>query len=1085
MKKIYALTPYNLITHQFHLVKTPHPSLTKKILLALFFSLITCIPSMASSVQDWFAIASPTPVLSGGVNSNSVVKTDQFGNSYVGTTLSKNSGSFDTDMLIIKYDCHGQVVPGWPVQYDYNTASGLAGFSNDQLTSIDVDKAGNVYVVGTSQGSPRLTRVIKYGPSGGLAWHAPVPATFQTSTTAGISVNTFIAVDIAADSQGNMAVAGNLQPTTSSLGNRIAAVKFRSYNGTAMGTAAASWLSSPSGLTWGDQPQAMTLKLDPMNGGRLFVTGGYYPNTTYRGCVTTSFDVSTLTGGPGTFLPILVRTFGINGSGVSVAYDPAYNRVYTLASLQYGNGSSLSLAWLILSYDANTLGNSSSFGMSGLLAYNYQPGNNYNYPVAIRIGSGGRVVALGRTYNLSSGDTDYLLAEWNYNAVGLFAAPLAGFPALSGYSGGAPYDSVHPKALQVDSGNNAYITGYGEYFGGADYLTMRIGAGGNQDWSDSFSPGPGSYHYPSSLALNVSGDVFVTGIEYGAANALLATVNYDQGPPANDTCATAKVLPNCNPGTVAFNTTFANSTAGGPNLCGANNKDVWFRWVAPCNGQVDLDTFGSCYDTVLAVYRGSCGSLLTVPGAVPVTSCNDDANAGRPNGSFQSYVTFPAIAGTTYFFQVGGKISSLQDKGEGRLTIFGPTLAVGTLATGPFGPWHVYRLNGTGTGLSWPWSVTIPCGMNVQGLAAGSSGTALNLAQNFATSLNSPSIAAIAMPYTGNPPTTALLWVRAKTGGCGGDYTLRVGPNGTPYDQLCQVPNVLWGGSLSTLASVGQCQFNPIMEEESVSMHDANRNGIPDALDIAQGTSFDVNTNGMPDEIETGCTNGSVYSMSLPAGLSYLANQLDNAGGNTVSNLLSGVPLGSTVYSWNGSGFDLNISDEFGGGWVFPTMPLNPGQPFLLNLPQATTLTFAGCPHAQEFHVAVTNGCQYVASTQNAPATYEDIFGQSPTNCLTMQLFEGTNVVTYTYANGGWSPNAPVVGIGQCALVCSITCPPAPKLHSTVEGKNMILSWNAPAFHVQASPTLGSAATWTNLPYPSPMIAPTTGASGFFRLANP
>ncbi len=70
---------------------------------------------------------------------------------------------------------------------------------------------------------------------------------------------------------------------------------------------------------------------------------------------------------------------------------------------------------------------------------------------------------------------------------------------------------------------------------------------------------------------------------------------------------------------------------------------VWYRFVPASAGVVVADTFGSTYDTVLAVYTGdTLGSLSLV-------ECNDD----RP-GSFQSEVRFEATAGTTYYFQIGG-----------------------------------------------------------------------------------------------------------------------------------------------------------------------------------------------------------------------------------------------------------------------------------------------------------------------------------------------------------------------------------------------------------------------------------------------
>ena len=57
-----------------------------------------------------------------------------------------------------------------------------------------------------------------------------------------------------------------------------------------------------------------------------------------------------------------------------------------------------------------------------------------------------------------------------------------------------------------------------------------------------------------------------------------------------------------------------------------------------------IDTAGSGFDTVLAVFTGgSVGSLTPVPGA-----CNDDA------GTLQAKVEFDPAPGTSYYVQAGG-----------------------------------------------------------------------------------------------------------------------------------------------------------------------------------------------------------------------------------------------------------------------------------------------------------------------------------------------------------------------------------------------------------------------------------------------
>ncbi len=83
------------------------------------------------------------------------------------------------------------------------------------------------------------------------------------------------------------------------------------------------------------------------------------------------------------------------------------------------------------------------------------------------------------------------------------------------------------------------------------------------------------------------------------------------------------------------------ASAGGERIaCGSATfgKTVWFRYVAPAEGDVSFSTSG--FDTVVTAYRGS-----------DFLRCNDNAD---PNGN-TSEVGFHVERGGQYLFQVGGK----------------------------------------------------------------------------------------------------------------------------------------------------------------------------------------------------------------------------------------------------------------------------------------------------------------------------------------------------------------------------------------------------------------------------------------------
>jgi hypothetical protein len=92
---------------------------------------------------------------------------------------------------------------------------------------------------------------------------------------------------------------------------------------------------------------------------------------------------------------------------------------------------------------------------------------------------------------------------------------------------------------------------------------------------------------------------------------------------------------------------FATKQGGEPDHAGnAGGASVWFKWTAPVSAEVSIDTCGSGFDTLLAVYTGSAVNALTS------VADNDDAGG---KCSPRSKVGFMAIANTTYRIAVDGK----------------------------------------------------------------------------------------------------------------------------------------------------------------------------------------------------------------------------------------------------------------------------------------------------------------------------------------------------------------------------------------------------------------------------------------------
>lgn len=114
-------------------------------------------------------------------------------------------------------------------------------------------------------------------------------------------------------------------------------------------------------------------------------------------------------------------------------------------------------------------------------------------------------------------------------------------------------------------------------------------------------------------------------------------------PAPHNTFASAPSLTGTS-GTATGSNTSATKEVGEPNHGGnSGGKSVWWKWTAPSNGTLSVNTFGSNFDTLLSVYTGTAVNALTS------RASNDDANGGT-----QSSVSLSVTAGTVYRIAVDG-----------------------------------------------------------------------------------------------------------------------------------------------------------------------------------------------------------------------------------------------------------------------------------------------------------------------------------------------------------------------------------------------------------------------------------------------
>ena len=117
--------------------------------------------------------------------------------------------------------------------------------------------------------------------------------------------------------------------------------------------------------------------------------------------------------------------------------------------------------------------------------------------------------------------------------------------------------------------------------------------------------------------------------------------------PGNNDCANAITVSD---GVTPFSSIGA--TGVDITSCAFNDaNDIWYAYTATCTGEVEINTCGSLFDTVLALFDACGGSEL---------ACNDDSC------DLQSQITASVTLGTTYLIRISGFNG---ETGEGVLTI--------------------------------------------------------------------------------------------------------------------------------------------------------------------------------------------------------------------------------------------------------------------------------------------------------------------------------------------------------------------------------------------------------------------------------
>ena len=264
----------------------------------------------------------------------------------------------------------------------------------------------------------------------------------------------------------------------------------------------------------------------------------------------------------------------------------------------------------------------------------------------------------------SSSDTDETNAATGCSggpANNCFASPTsvaAGGQTLSQSTTGATTESGEPSpcagiantvwftwtpsvsgTATFDTVGSAYDTALAVYTGST--LTGLTNRGCNDDIS--------STDQDSRLSLSVTAGTNYR-IQVGGYNGATGSLTFrvtapttSCGTPANNNFACATGIAS-RPYSNTQSTSGATLESGEPRPCGSIGGTVWYTWTPSASGTYTVDTSGSNFDTVLAIYTGSTLTGLTNRG------CNDDISSS----DLDSRLTLSFTAGTTYRIQVGG-----------------------------------------------------------------------------------------------------------------------------------------------------------------------------------------------------------------------------------------------------------------------------------------------------------------------------------------------------------------------------------------------------------------------------------------------